>query len=53
MKVYLGDAVYAEDLDCEILLTTEDGINITNKIYLEGAVILALIDFLKSKKWIK
>lgn len=34
-KEYLGDGVYAEiDEDAGIKLTTEDGINVTNTIYL-------------------
>jgi hypothetical protein len=48
-KTYLGDGVYvvydeAEGID-GIILTTEDGINVTNKIYLEGSVYENLIAF--------
>lgn len=38
-KVYLGDAVYAEvNKAWQLVLTTEDGLNITNTIYLEQEV---------------
>jgi hypothetical protein len=47
-KRYLGDAVYA----CwsnfgDLMLTTEDGINVTNKIYLEPEVLNSLMNFIK------
>ena len=38
-KVYLGDAVYAKFDGYHVVLTTENGIEETNKIYLERAVI--------------
>jgi hypothetical protein len=49
MKVYLGDAVYAEEglMGAGILLTTEDGIEVSNKIFLEPEVLIALIEFVK------
>lgn len=38
-KTYLGDGVYAE-IECEmVLLTTSDGIESTNNIYLDRYVI--------------
>lgn len=48
-KIYLGDGVYAEfDLAREIIiLTTEDGVSITNTIYLEDFVLEALLKWLK------
>lgn len=39
-KDYMGDGVYIEqeDLDGSIVLTTENGIDITNSIYIEPQV---------------
>ena len=45
-KVYLGDAVYAEIDGYNIVLTTENGIEITNTIYLEPEVISNFLLFL-------
>ena len=47
-KVYLGDAVYAAVEPGYIVLTTEDGINATNTIYLEPEVVNALQEFMRS-----
>lgn len=45
-KIYLGDGVYAELISpSELLLTTENGIEVTNKIYLEWPAIDQLIAF--------
>lgn len=44
-KIYLGDGVYAEDNGYEIVLTTENGISIQNRIVLEPAVMAALHRF--------
>lgn len=41
-KVYLGDAVYAECRFGMLVLTTENGLGSTNKIYLEPEVLTAL-----------
>lgn len=41
-KTYLGDAVYADFNGHQVILTTEDGIQKTNKIFLEYEVIVAL-----------
>ena len=41
-KTYLGDAVYAEVVDGELVLTTEDGLHVTNRIVLEAVVWQAL-----------
>lgn len=46
-KIYLGDAVYAEWKNSELILTTEDGISITNKIYLEIPIIMNLLDYIR------
>lgn len=46
MKEYLGDAVYAEKLDDNtIMLTTENGIHASNRIYLEPEVLRAFQRF--------
>jgi hypothetical protein len=49
-KIYLGDAVYAEFDGFGITLTTEDGIRVTNEIFLEPAVTQSLFDFVKAIK---
>ena len=41
-KRYLGDGVYAAFDEMHIVLTTEDGIQATNTIYLDDQVIAAL-----------
>lgn len=41
-KEYLGDAVYVDFDGYHVVLTTEDGICVTNTIALEPAVIAAL-----------
>jgi hypothetical protein len=47
MKVYLGDGVYAEFDEGRLVLTTEDGISVTNTIYLENEVYNALLAFVE------
>jgi len=52
-KDYLGDSVYAEvTAEGYIRLTTEDGINASNIIYLEPSVLAALIGYAKRYKMI-
>lgn len=46
-KTYLGDAVYVEHEAGMIKLTTENGISVTNTIYLEPRVWAALL------KWVE
>lgn len=43
-KTYLGDGVYV-DFDGVVILTAENGVEVTSKIYLEPEVIRALFDF--------
>lgn len=43
MKSYLGDGVYANTDGYAIILTTEDGMRVTNAIVLEPEVYEALI----------
>lgn len=51
MKEYLGDGVYVYDeADNDyIVLTTEDGIRVTNKIYLDEVTITAFLTWLKKR----
>jgi hypothetical protein len=47
-KVYLGDGVYATlDPFLDLVLTTENGIEVTNQIALELTVLIALMRFTK------
>lgn len=46
-KAYLGDAVHAQFDGYHVVLTTSDGICVTNKIYLEPAVIGKFCEYLK------
>lgn len=45
VKTYLGDAVYAEFDGFNVVLTTENGIEVTNTVALEQKVIQAIITF--------
>ena len=45
-KSYLGDGVYADEENGMLKLTTEDGIDVTNEIFLEGEVIEALFGYI-------
>jgi hypothetical protein len=47
-KVYLGDAVYAEYDGHGLVLTTENGIATTNRIYLEPEVCQAFSNYIQS-----
>jgi hypothetical protein len=51
MKIYLGDAVYADwdDATLSVTLTTEDGIRATNTIVLEPEVLDALGIFVRER----
>lgn len=44
-KTYLGDGAYADTDGFGIILTTENGIETTNQIYLEPEVLEALNKF--------
>lgn len=44
-KEYLGDGVYASFDGMQIALTTEDGIQATNTIYIEAETYWALISY--------
>lgn len=41
-KTYVGDGVYAEFDGFGIVLTTEDGVSVSNMIYLEPDVLRAI-----------
>lgn len=45
LKDYLGDGVYADFDGYAIILTTENGIETTNTIYLEPSVLAALEEY--------
>ena len=45
MKEYIGDGVYAEHDGAGIVLTTENGVEIYDRIYLEPVVFSALMKF--------
>lgn len=44
-KEYLGDGVYVEIVNDQIVLTTENGVDITNIIYLEPQVLTNLFEY--------
>jgi hypothetical protein len=46
-KTYLGDGVYAEYGEYNVVLTTENGISITNTIFIGPETLQALLDYLK------
>jgi len=49
MKEYLGDGVYVELDRDDVVLTTGDGIQVTNRIVLEMDVLENLKDYLEAK----
>lgn len=53
IKVYLGDGAYAEYDGFGIILTTEDGVSISNRIVLEPDMINRLIQFANTKFKVK
>ena len=48
MKAYLGDGVYIQEgaWGGQLLLTTEDGINVQNRVFMEKGEVLAMV------KWV-
>ena len=44
-KQYIGDGVYVEFDGYDIVLTTEDGISVTNRIVLEFEVLASLLAY--------
>lgn len=49
-KVYLGDGVYVYFDGYSIVLTTEDGVHITNTIVLEPDTLQAFNEYLEGKR---
>ena len=53
-KTYLGDAVYIQVAGSGVItLTTEDGIDASNTIYLEPEVAGKLVAYLHHAKWVR
>ena len=51
-KIYLGDGCYAEITESAVILTMDDGYQVTNTIYLEPDVLHALILFAERERFI-
>lgn len=49
-KLYIGDGVYVDTDGYHIVLTTENGIEVTNTIYLEPEVLALLNDWVERLK---
>lgn len=47
-KAYLGDGVYVEVEDGTLKLTTENGIEVTNTVFLEPEVWAALMHYVRT-----
>jgi hypothetical protein len=45
MKEHLGDAVFVDHDGYHVVLTTEDGVQTTNRIYLDPGVFTALYNW--------
>ena len=52
-KAYIGDGVYVDRDDRGLVLTTEDGVRVTNTIYLEAEVWAALIEYVQALRQAK
>jgi len=50
MKQYLGDGVYVTYDGYHLILTTENGIETTNTIYLDSVVYSALLKYVENLK---
>ena len=50
MKEYIGDGVYVEINSCGVVLTTSDGYNTTNEIFLDTYTLKALVRCLKNNE---
>ena len=46
-KIYLGDSVYGDIENGMVALTTENGVEVGNKIYLDQEVVAAFIEWLR------
>ena len=47
-KAYLGDGAYADFDGMHVVLTTEDGRSETNRVCLEGSVLVAFEDYVRT-----
>jgi hypothetical protein len=47
MKRYLGDGAYVNFDGFDLILTTEDGISVTNRIVLEPSVLAELLVYIR------
>ncbi len=45
-KQYIGDGVYVEKEGINYILTTEDGVSITNRIVLEPSIANSMLTFM-------
>jgi hypothetical protein len=53
-RTFLGDGVFADFDGHHIVLTAEDGIQVTNRVYLDPAVFAALVKYQATLlDWIK
>lgn len=50
-KTYLGDAVYVEHDGYHIILTVENGIEVTSRIYIDAEVLENLENYIKKIKY--
>ena len=50
MKEYLGDGAYVEFDGYGLRLTAEDGVRVTNQVYLDPSVYAALLRFVERVK---
>ena len=50
LKQYIGDGVYADWDGFHIVLTTEDGLSVSNRIFLEDSVLEAFDRYRKQLK---
>ncbi len=51
-KTYIGDGVYAEIYDFGLILTTENGIEVTNRIVLEVREWKSLLEWIGSRGFV-
>jgi hypothetical protein len=50
-KQYLGDGVYVETDECNgVILTTENGLEVTNRIFLNSMVYRDLVKYVEDNK---
>ena len=49
-KTYLGDGAYVDEWNNGIVLTAENGVSVTNQIFLEPLVITALERYIAARR---